>query len=130
MVIIKYSVHVEQKTVDEHLFIEDHEAVVVSGDSYHRVIYKEKDGVDVVLDISPNEVSLKRYGEWLTHGLFSSNNKSYLSVNNELGTLNIDIALMDLKYDKQSLLLKYNIEDEEGIVSEHEYICRWNRRDE
>ena len=71
MLIIKYSVQIQQKSTEQDLFFEDHDAVVISDNSYSRIMYRENEGIDVVLDISHDQLSLKRHDEWITHGFFA-----------------------------------------------------------
>lgn len=108
----------------------DQNASIISNGDYHRIIYQEDKDVSVVLDITKQEMSLKRQGEWLTHGLFSSNSDSFLIIKNDLGTMkfNVLIEAFDLTHD--SLFVKYHLLEEKKTTSTHEYKCSWNRRDD
>lgn len=130
MLIIKYSVQIQQKSTEQDLFFEDHDAVVISDNSYSRIMYRENEGIDVVLDISRDQLSLKRHDEWITHGFFAKDEESYILINNELGILKFEVEVIEYLKTSDSVYLQYELKDEKGLISKHEYICRWNRRDE
>lgn len=127
---INITVEVEQKNPEESLLFKDTNASIVSNGIYHRIIYQENKKVDVVLDITKHEMSLKRQGEWLTHGLFSSDNESFLVVKNELGTLKFEVKIKQFIYEEDSLFIEYHLLEENSKISTHQYKIKWNRREE
>ena len=112
------------------MFFKDTDASIISNGDYHRIIYQESQSVEVVLDVTKHEMSLKRQGEWLTHGLFSPENESFLIVKNDLGTLKFEIEIENYIYKNDSLFIEYYLLGENKITSAHEYKIKWNRREE
>lgn len=119
------SIDVKQTSPDEDLNINDDNALMISTDPFHRIMYREKEDVHVTLDIGSNEMSLIRQGEWVTQGLFSKDEDSYLIIKNEVGMLRFDVAIDQFTRNENSLFIKYRLEDEEGTISNHEYECTW-----
>lgn len=87
----------------------DTEASILESEDYHRIIYQEDENVRVTLDITKYETSLKRQGKWLTHGLFSLENDSFLLIKNELGTLQFNLEIESYVLKNNSLFIKYHL---------------------
>ena len=92
-------------------------------------MYQESIDVGVILDITQEEMSLKRQGDWLTHGLFSPKGESYLILKNELGTMKFDVLVERFELKENSLYIKYHLLELKKKTSTHEYTYKWNRRD-
>ena len=107
---------------------EDTMATMISNDNYRRIVYQENDDVTVVLDITEHEMSLKRQGEWLTHGLFSPDSESFLLIRNELGSLKFEIQIENFEYDNNSVFIEYHLLEKDKKTTRHEFKCSWNRR--
>lgn len=109
---------------------EDKNASIVLNDSYQRIVYQEKKDVDVILDITNQEMSLRRQGDWLTHGLFSPSGESFLIIKSELGTMKFDVLIESFELKENSLYIKYHLLEFAKKTSTHVYTCTWNRRDD
>lgn len=111
------------------MLFKDTEASIFETEDYHRIMYQENKDVTVVLDITKQEMSLKRQGEWLTHGLFSLENNSFLLIKNELGTLQFDLVIESYELEENSLYIKYHQLEDGNKTTKHQFKCKWNRRD-
>lgn len=103
---------------------------MTSHGNYHRIMYQEDKDVNVILDITKNEMSLKRQGEWLTHGMFSSDGDSFLIIKNEFGAMKFDVLIDKFDLMENSLFVRYHLLEENETTSTHEYKSSWNRRDD
>ena len=110
------------------MFFKDTDASIISNGDYHRIIYQESQSVEVVLDVTKHEMSLKRQGEWLTHGLFSPDSESFLLIRNELGSLKFEIQIENFEYDNNSVFIEYHLLEKDKKTTRHEFKCSWNRR--
>lgn len=129
MVSIKIKIEVEQKNPEEVLRFKDEDASLLEMNGYERIIYQESKDVLVVLDITKHQVSLKRQGEWLTQGLFSPLDDSFILIKNDLGTIKFELKIQSYNHEEDSLFIKYHLLEDGKTKSKHEYKCTWTRRD-
>lgn len=103
----------------------DFKAEMLQLDGYHRISYSEQNGAQVVLDINGSDVSMKRHDSGLTHGLFSLDHKSSLSVHSDHGVLVFDVKTLELKYDGNTLYINYQLLHNGEVIDVHVFELSW-----
>lgn len=125
VIFIEISAHIVQVSGDEVSTIKDSQAVLYESDHYSRLVYKESDGVEVILDFSDNELSIKRIDDWLTQGIFSSSGKGTLLVQSAEGTMTFDARITEFESSTNSLHVSYDLYQESILVNKHIFKCKW-----
>lgn len=106
------------KTVDQH-------AERLAMGATYRYSYMEKSGAHVLLDITGNQVALRRRDQGLTQAVFDLDNTTEMSVHSEHGIVKFDIEVLRLDIEETSLSIEYNMLHQGEILGQHKFNMNW-----
>ncbi|AMC94526.1 hypothetical protein AOC36_11250 [Erysipelothrix larvae] len=121
---INRAIRVQQHSNDTTLSFVDALGEVNNLNGSVRVIYRENDTVQVVLDITRDTCLLRRYGEWITTCYFSKE-ESWVQINSDEGKLVFEVQLIKLEVQDDFVGLSYNLIDNNQIIDSYNYSCSW-----
>ena len=122
---IKVSAQIVQVSGDDVLTIEDNQAELYESQHYSRLVYKESCDVEVILDFTENELSIKRFDNWLTQAIFSRHGDGTLLVTEAEGTLTFDAKIKKYEIKSHSLYVKYDLYQNNQFVNHYTFKCTW-----
>ncbi len=117
---------ISQKSLDGSFqHVDNHATITYLGDSI-RLLYEEKQGALVTLDISKQTVTLRRNDRWITQGEFDLKEMTQLHIVNEHGTIIVTIQTVDLLVENGQFFMKYHLIQDDQIIDVHELQCTWD----
>lgn len=117
---------IDQKSLDGNYHHVDNHATLTQLGETLRLIYEEKNGAYVTLDISSTRALLRRKDQWITQGEFDIKHKTDMKIINEHGTVILDIETLDFKVDRSQFFMKYHLIQNHQIIDVHEFKCTWD----
>lgn len=103
----------------------DNLATIVDVGDYVRIMYKEKNGAEVSMDIMSHELLLTRNDAWVTKGTFHRDVQSALHVTNEHGTLIFDVDVEEMWRRENTFYIRYRLSQSGNGVDTLELKCWW-----
>ena len=97
---------------------------VILGD-FVRFSYMEKSGAHVILDISGNEVSMRRRDAGLTQAIFDLSRETEMNVHSEHGVINFRLKVDTLRFSDEELLIEYRLFHKDEEVGHHVFKLNW-----
>lgn len=116
---------VTQKSQDGTIVtVDKHAERLLMGDAY-RYSYMEKSGAHILLDISGNQVSLRRRDQGLTQALFDKDESTLMQVHTEDGMIEFTVKVLHLDIQEENMSLHYDILHQDEVVGHHEFNMDW-----
>jgi len=122
---IKVFAQVRQVSGDDVLTVEDDQAELYNSEYYSRLVYKESKGAEVILDFTDNELSIKRYDDWITQGILARQGNGTLLITTEEGTLTFDAKINKYQLKNHSIYVSYDLYQESKFVNHYTFECKW-----
>lgn len=127
MIKIKIKISVKQTSSDTKYETVDYHAEMIQMDESFRIVYQEESKGRVTLDVGHHYVLLRRDDAWITHATFQKNQETLLRIISTEGELQFKIQLLALETTLDSLYIKYQLFNDQGMVDSHEYQCNWTK---